>query len=77
MLANQQLFKIAGYYIIPIETTTMMQALENGPISIALDCKADTFNMYKSGIFDGRNSKNQLCDKDEADHVLKYDFILD
>ena len=73
MLANQQQFKIAGYYIVPTDTMTLMQALDVGPVSIALDCKADTFNMYKSGIFDGRNTKNVLCNKDEADHVKNFE----
>ena len=44
---------IKGYNSVPASADGMVQALQNGPVSIAIEADQKSFQQYSSGTFDG------------------------
>ncbi|KAL5719714.1 hypothetical protein ACHQM5_012459 [Ranunculus cassubicifolius] len=45
--------KISGYENVPISEESLLKAVSNQPVSVAIDASGFHFQFYSSGVFDG------------------------
>jgi cathepsin L len=56
----------------PNERALMQALAQIGPVTVAIDSKPKSFQLYKSGIWDGSaaDSTDKACDANTPDHAV-------